>query len=154
MHDLDLIGWRTRTLDALEAGSSRRSRARRAIVEYLAARNDCLSAADLAEGLRGAGSAVGEATVYRVLELLARQGALRPHDIGDGVTRYEPVYPDGSHHHHLVCRTCGRVALFEDSGLERVLDRVAGDVQFDAVDHEVVLYGTCRVCADPRQQAV
>src|SRR5437868_1837186 len=53
---------------------------------------------------------VGRATVFRTLELLVSIGALsRVHGIerGGRCVRYTPCAP--SHHHHLVCRSCGRV---------------------------------------------
>ena len=35
-------------------------------------------------------------------------------DAGDGIARFEPLQPDGDHHHHLVCRDCGKVEAFSD----------------------------------------
>ena len=40
-------------------------------------------------------------------------------DAAEGVARYEPVNPNGEHHHHIVCDSCGEVTAF-DLGSERI----------------------------------
>jgi Fur family ferric uptake transcriptional regulator len=54
---------------------------------------------------------------------------------------------DGDHHHHLVCRDCGKVEAFSDSRLERTIDRVAGGLGYSVDEHEVVLVGACADCS-------
>ena len=51
--------------------------------------------------------------------------------------------PGGHHHHHLVCDDCGNVLPFEDSGLERSIDRLSRRLDFAVAEHEVVLHGSC-----------
>jgi Fur family transcriptional regulator, ferric uptake regulator len=67
-------------------------------------------------------------------------------DAGDGIARYEPAQADGDHHHHLVCRDCGKVEAFSDSRLERAIDHVAGGLGYTVHEHEVVLTGACSDC--------
>jgi Fur family ferric uptake transcriptional regulator len=66
---------------------------------------------------------------------------------GAGIARYEAATPDGDHHHHLVCRDCGKVEAFSDSRLERAIDRVAGGLGYSVDEHEVVLVGACSDCS-------
>ena len=40
-----------------------------------------------------------------------------------GIASYERVNPSGHHHHHAICRRCGRMEPFEDRGF--VLDRAS-----------------------------
>ena len=68
-------------------------------------------------------------------------------EAGDGIARYEPAQADGEHHHHLVCRDCGKVEAFSDSRLERAIDRVAGGLGYSVEEHEVVLVGACADCS-------
>jgi Fur family transcriptional regulator, ferric uptake regulator len=68
-------------------------------------------------------------------------------DAGDGIARYEQAPSNGEHHHHLVCRDCGRVEAFTDPQLERTIDRVAGGLGYAVDEHEVVLIGACSDCA-------
>jgi Fur family transcriptional regulator, ferric uptake regulator len=67
-------------------------------------------------------------------------------DAGDGIARFEPASSDGDHHHHVVCRDCGKVESFSDSRLERAIDRVAGGLGYSVDEHEVVLTGACADC--------
>ena len=66
-------------------------------------------------------------------------------DLGSGTARYEPVWPDG-HHHHLVCDNCGKVEAFEDPALENALTRVEKRSGYAVAGHDVVLHGACADC--------
>jgi Fur family ferric uptake transcriptional regulator len=144
---VEATSWPEHTLAALRAAGLRNGGARRAVVEHLGRQTCCLSAQEIFDGVRAAGGHVGIATVYRVLETLSDLRLLQRVDIGDGVARYEPAYPDGTHHHHhLVCDDCGSVEPFEDAALERALQRVAGQHGYVMDDHEVVLHGACGTC--------
>jgi Fur family transcriptional regulator, ferric uptake regulator len=109
--------------------------------------NCCLSAQEIHDGLRWARRRVGVASVYRALETLSDLRLVKRVDAGDGVARYEPTTADGDHHHHLVCRDCGKVEAFSDSRLERAIDRVAGGLGYSVEEHEVVLLGACADCS-------
>lgn len=137
--------WSVYALDGLRTAGFRSGDARSAIVTYLDAQDCCVSAQELHAGLRAAGRRVGVASVYRVLDLLVARNLVARIDLGDGVARFEPVRPDGHHHHHLVCGDCGRVDAFSDPDLERVLDEVAVRLGY-ADAHEVVLRGACEEC--------
>ena len=83
----------------------------------------------------------------RPLETLADLRLVKRIDAGDGIARYEPSRPDGDHHHHLVCRDCGKVEAFSDARLERAIDKVADGLGYSIEEHEVVLTGACAECA-------
>lgn len=136
--------WSQQALAGLRDAGFRNGDARRAIVEHLDVQDCCLSAQELHAGMRAAGSRVGVASVYRVLDLLAARELVTRVDLGDGVARYEPARSDG-HHHHLVCGDCGKVGSFTDPELENALDRVATRLGY-ADAHEVVLRGACEDC--------
>jgi Fur family ferric uptake transcriptional regulator len=140
--------WGAQALGGLRAAGYRSGGARTAVVEYLAGQDCCRSAQDVFDGIRTSGGRVGIASVYRVLETLSEHRFLQRVEIGDGVTRFEPVLPDGEHHHHhLVCDDCGRVEPFEDPTLERALVRVAGRHGYAMAAHDVVLHGACADCS-------
>jgi Fur family transcriptional regulator, ferric uptake regulator len=132
---------------ALIQAGHRAGGARRAVVELLAGQSCCLSAQQIAEGLRKEGSTVGLASVYRALELLHGMGLVQRVDLGEGGARFEPVLPGGEHHHHAVCDRCGRVTAFEDDKLESDLERLAGRLRHSIKTHEVVIHGDCDRCA-------
>ena len=138
--------WTEHTLDALARAGFRRGGARTAVVELLGEQHCCLSVQEIHDGMRRAGRPVGIASVYRVIELLTELGLLQRVDVGDQAARYEPAFPGGDHHHHVVCGDCGRVEPWKDDGLERAVDRVAGRVGYRIAGHDVVLRGVCADC--------
>jgi len=135
---------------ALAETGHRAGGARTAVVELLAAQSCCLSAQEIAERLRGSGTRVGLASVYRALDLLHGMGLVQRVDLGEGGMRYEPILPGGEHHHHAVCDSCGRVTAFEDERLEGALERLGGRLKHSIRAHEVVLHGACRRCAQAK----
>jgi Fur family ferric uptake transcriptional regulator len=141
------VSWTNEARESLAAAGYRRGGARSAVVELLGRQNCCLSAQEIHERLRRARRAVGIASVYRALETLAELRLVKRVDAGDGIARYERATAAGDHHHHLVCRDCGKVEAFSDSRLERAIDRVAGGLGYAVDEHEVVLLGACADCS-------
>lgn len=138
--------WTTSTLESLERRGARRSAARQAVIELLGRQSCCVTAQEIFDGLRDEGRQVGIASVYRTLEQLTRDGFVQRVDVGAPTARYEPVQPDGEHHHHLVCADCGKVEAFADPELERALHKVEGETGY-SVAHDVVLRGVCDDCS-------
>lgn len=141
------MSWTKDAREALDSAGYRRGGARAAVVELLGRQNCCLSAQDIHDQLRKARRPVGIASVYRALETLAELRLVKRVDAGDGIARYEPATVDGDHHHHLVCRDCGKVEAFSDSRLERAIDRVANGLGYSVEEHAVVLLGACADCS-------
>jgi Fur family ferric uptake transcriptional regulator len=138
--------WTTEALDSLTEAGYRRGGARQAVVELLGRQDCCLSAQEIFDRLRKARRPVGIASVYRALEVLADLRLVKRVEAGDGIARYEPAAGGSDHHHHLVCRDCGKVEAFSDSRLERAIDRAAGGLGYSVEEHEVVLMGACESC--------
>lgn len=139
--------WPELALDALARPGRRRGEAKRAVVEALARQECCLSAQQIGDRIRSRGRRVGTASVYRTLDLLRAEGLVQGIDVGEGGTRYEPVIPGGSHHHHAVCERCGRLTPFEDPSLERAIDRLGERLDHRVRGHDVLIRGECRRCA-------
>ena len=138
--------WTEQTRLALAREGHRASAPRAAVVAALAQSGCGASARELVERLHAAGRQVGLASVYRALELLEELRLVQRVEVGDGATRYEPLLPDGGHHHHLLCQSCGNVSAFEDPALERAIERLAGRVEFEIDAHDVTLRGECPAC--------
>ena len=105
------------------------------------------SAQEIHDALRaGGGKAVGLASVYRALDVLAQLKLVHRIDV-DGVACYEPADPSGDHHHHAICDRCGKLDAFEDAEIERLLHDVGERLGYEVGAHDVVLRGACPDCA-------
>ena len=91
---------------------------------------------------------VGRASIYRALDVLEELGLVQRFEVERGIASYERVNLNGHHHHHAICRRCGRMEPFEDRGLERAIAQVSDPVPFDVAEHDVVLRGLCERCSN------
>jgi Fur family ferric uptake transcriptional regulator len=140
--------WAEHALEALADAGLRRGGARTAVVEALAGHDCAVTALDLDDELRRREPKVGRASVYRALEQLEALGLVQRIEVCRGTAGYERVDPTGHHHHHAICRDCGRMIPFEDKRLEQALSKVCNEMSFDVTEHDVVLRGVCDHCAD------
>lgn len=139
--------WAEHALATLRAAGHRRGGARTAVVEALS-RHDCaVTAIDLDDELRRRSPKVGRASVYRALEQLELLGLVQRIEVSRGTAGYERVEPDGHHHHHAICRECGRMVPFEDPTLEQAIGKVSASMSFEVTEHDVVLRGRCDRCS-------
>jgi len=139
--------WAGHAHATLGRGGYRSSAPRSAVVGAIAELGCSVTAREIADLLEDQGRGVGLASVYRALDLLDRLRLVQRFDVGEGVARYEPAHPGGEHHHHLVCQSCGNVSAFEDSELERAIERLSRHVDFTIDAHDVTLRGECPACA-------
>jgi Fur family ferric uptake transcriptional regulator len=83
-------------------------------------------------------------TVYRTLELLKKLNLVTETDFGEGRVRYHVA--EKGHHHHLVCRTCGKVTNLDESVLYPLRDALLRDYNFDADLRHLAISGKCSEC--------
>lgn len=126
------------------APAVRSTRQRAAVAGVLAEVDDFRSAQELHELLRGRGEQVGLTTVYRSLQVLADAGEVDVLRGADG----EAVYRRCSqgHHHHLVCRQCGRAEEVEGPAVETWARQVAAGHGYTDISHTVEIFGLCPAC--------
>ena len=104
-----------------------------------------VTAQALHELLHGRGEQVGLATVYRCLQALADANKVDVLRTAGGDTAYRRC--SQGHHHHLVCRACGRAVEVDGPGVERWADTTAAAHGFTDVSHTLEIFGTCAHCA-------
>jgi Fur family ferric uptake transcriptional regulator len=123
----------------------RSTRQRVAVVAVFDELDGFHSAQEVHARLRAAGDTVGLSTVYRAVQALVDDGELDSIRTDSG----EAVYRRCStkHHHHLVCRHCGRTVEVAGPAVERWADRVAGEHGFTDVSHTLEIFGTCTACS-------
>jgi Fur family ferric uptake transcriptional regulator len=121
------------------------TRQKRAVATLLDEIDEFTSAQDLHARLRASGERVGLATVYSQLRTLAGTGEIDSVRGDSGETLYRrcgsPV-----HHHHLVCRGCGRTVELAAPDLEAVARRLGEEHGFSQLDHVVEITGVCGQC--------
>lgn len=120
------------------------TRQRSAVRQELARDDAFRSAQDIYGSLRSEGTRIGLTTVYRALADLADEGAVDVLRSDEGETTYRLC--SAGHHHHLVCRSCGRTVEVEGRAVERWADAVAAEHGFTDVGHTVEVFGTCASC--------
>jgi Fur family ferric uptake transcriptional regulator len=124
----------------------RSTRQRTAVADVLGRVDGFRSAQDLHDLLRHEGASIGLTTVYRHLQALSDAGQVDVLRTDDGEAVYRRC-PTESHHHHLVCRSCGRSVEIEGPEVERWAAATAADHGFIDVSHTVEVFGTCGDCA-------
>jgi Fur family transcriptional regulator, ferric uptake regulator len=138
--------WSEHVRIVLAHAGLKRGGARDRVIELLASQPCALSAVEIEDALRSGGRAIGRASIYRVLELLAEHGLVERVAVGDGQTRFERAHPGGQHHHHLVCERCGRLVAFDDDRLEQAIDQLSERLGVTVESHDVLLRGACGRC--------
>ena len=109
-----------------------------------------MTAEDIYELVKEDCPEIGLATIYRTVQLLLEMQLVDRINLDDGCVRYEigePGLGEGKHHHHhLICKTCGKVLPFYDDLLEELERRIEDETGFHVLDHELKFYGQCREC--------
>ena len=130
---------------AASVSKLRSTRQRTAVARLLDDTDDFRSAQEIHEKLRRSGEGIGLTTVYRTLQTLADAGEIDVLRTSTGEAVYRRC--SAHHHHHLVCRDCGRTVEVEEPTVELWAEKVAGEHGFINIGHTVEISGTCPDCA-------
>ena len=87
---------------------------------------------------------VSTQAVYDTLSTLTGAGLLRRIEPPGSPARYETRV--GDNHHHLICRTCRRIADVDCAAGEAPCLHPSDDHGFDIDEAEVVFWGECETC--------
>lgn len=128
----------------MSVATRRPTRQRRAVAEALAAGEEFRSAQELHAQLSESGTAVGLATVYRTVQAMAAAGEVDVLRTEEGEALYRAC--STGHHHHLVCRVCGRTVEVDAPAVEAWAARVSAEHGFTDVGHTLEITGTCDRC--------
>lgn len=122
----------------------RNTRQRTEVRDAVASLGSFATSQEIHERMRAGGSKVGLATVYRTLQAMASADEVDTLRTPDGQIAYRTCTP--GHHHHLVCRQCGKTVEISLPGLEESTRAIAGQYGFAEIDHEVEFFGICDGC--------
>jgi Fe2+ or Zn2+ uptake regulation protein len=84
------------------------------------------------------------ATIYATLELLDELGFVRRVNTPRGGTVYDSRVDE---HHHVMCRSCGRIVDVEAHVDTTPVERAARDAGFRVEHGQLTLSGLCEACA-------
>ncbi len=127
-------------------GHARVTPQRRKIARAAAAMSGAFTIDELIGALRAASpEAAASATVYRAVAAMEASGYLTRAGERCGAALYVRCGA-GTHHHHVICDGCGRVA-HTTCPLGPFDATVPGPDGFVVTRHEVILYGLCPACA-------
>ena len=112
--------------------SPRVTKQRIAISELLDSLADFRSAQAIHVELNQAMPGIGLATVYRTLKSMVEDGLLDTFITDDGQTLYRRC--SSGHHHHIVCKKCGRTSEIQAAAVEAWAEQVAREHGFTDIE--------------------
>lgn len=102
------------------------------------------TAADIAAIVRTEIGAISPQAVYDALSTLSEKGILRRIQPAGSPARYEDRVDDN--HHHLICRTCGRMIDVDCAVGQTPCLTAAEDWGYEIDEAEVIYWGRCPDC--------
>jgi Fur family ferric uptake transcriptional regulator len=102
------------------------------------------SAQEIHQFMQREGESIGLTTVYRSLQSLVNDQIVDLLRREDGEAIYRLC--GESHHHHLVCKSCGETIEIQGGAIESWAKKVAKSYGFREVDHTAEIFGICRKC--------
>ena len=123
----------------------RATRQRAAVSSLLDRLDDFRSAQEIHDQLKRSGDSIGLTTVYRTLQGLVEAGAVDVLRTDSGESVYRRC-ATAEHHHHLVCRRCGRAVEIAGPAVETWAQRVADEHGYTDLSHTVEIFGLCHAC--------
>ena len=94
---------------------------------------------------------VGRATVFRTMKLLTDLNIVCRVLLEDGALHYR--LSARGHHHHLVCRDCGRVEDFSKCDVGPLVRALAKATDYEIEGHWLEVYGRCQTCRLSKREA-
>lgn len=107
---------------------------------------DFVSTQELHRVLQESDVRVSLATTYRILASMAEEGLVDTLRNGDGEAVYRRCEAT-NHHHHLLCRRCGKTVEIQAPAVESWAAKTAQDNGFTQVQHTVEIFGLCPQCS-------
>ncbi len=131
----------------LEARNRHATSRRRIVLQALMDQRSYVTPRELHTRLQREHPNLGQATVYRTLELLVEAGAATRFLQENNESKY--IYCPPRHHHHLVCTRCGLVEDIDGCVIPALGATLEKRTRFQIIDHAVTFFGFCAECKLP-----
>ncbi len=117
---------------------------RRTILQAVIQGGEHSSLEEVYQRVRASQPGINLATVYRDLNFLCELRILVAADVGGRKWVFELA--GEVPHHHLVCRTCGKVERIEQGEVQGLVDQMVAEHEFFIDMDHMVLFGLCKEC--------
>jgi Fur family ferric uptake transcriptional regulator len=134
----------TEFLNDLRQAGHRLTPQREMILQVICESHAHLTADDIIARVRQRYPYLNKSAVYRTLDLLVQIGIVNPTDFGQGCVTYE-IHRD-PHHHHLVCRRCGKMSEVDADVFAPVEKKLRDQYAFSPDLDHFAIFGLCRKC--------
>jgi len=134
----------------LQAKGHRLTPQRMLVIEALHSADEHISAEEIYEQLHSRYPYANISTVYRTLELLKKLNLVTETNFGEGRVRYHVA--EKGHHHHLVCRSCGKIIDLKEVALHPLKDTLLQEYGFDADLRHLAISGECKGCRRKKEK--
>jgi Fe2+ or Zn2+ uptake regulation protein len=133
---------------ALRASGRRVTMPRLLVHRHLRAADRHVTAEQLYAELAGQVPSLSAATVYDTLDLLDELGLIRRVSTPRGATIYDSRTDE---HHHVICRTCGRMEDLDAEVDTAAAEKAAGAAGFTPAFAQLMVSGLCSACRGAAQ---
>ena len=116
---------------------------RRLILEYIHDNESHLTAEEILDFVGERAPGIDKSTVYRTLDLLENTGCVVRSEV-DGRSIYH--HAEEGHHHHLVCRSCGKSVDCSESIFADMKKNLMTKHGFKADLKHMMINGLCAEC--------
>ena len=125
--------------EVLKKEGLRFTKQRLAVWDEIKDSNEHHDADKIYENIKSKNLNVSRATVYRTLDILAKNKFIRKLDVGDGRIRYEAKISK-DHHDHMICLETGKIIEFYNEEIERLQDTIAKKHGYKVIRHSHQLF--------------
>ncbi len=116
---------------------------RLAVLRAVSRRPHC-TADEVVEDARAEIGSISRQAVYDALGVLSEKGLIRRIQPAGSPARYEDRVRDN--HHHVICRTCGKMADVDGAVVKTRCAAAAADSGYTIDKAEVIYWGICPKC--------
>lgn len=130
--------------DLIKGNKLRLSHPRFLIYQELSSALTPLSPRELYGSLHNKKRKIGLTSIYRCLELFESLGIV--FKITDRPNVKYKLCESDDHHHHVVCKRCGRVVELNFCDISKWSRKVTESTGYEVTDHQLNFYGICAAC--------
>ena len=116
---------------------------RRLILEFIHDKDTHLTTEEIIKFVDARAPGVDKSTVYRTLDLLEESGCVLKSETGGHFIYH---HAEDGHHHHLVCRSCGRSIDCSEDIFSEVKNNLEEKYGFRADLKHMMVSGVCKEC--------